>query len=216
MPKIYLLSDRNPVPSEVKEMLNRDLKGKHNLVSIGAKREYEKNDNYFFGNKNKAGVIETFKSFSDLENFNLLDYIISKEEGLELLKKADIIYLQGGDQFQQFRYIRDNEYDKFLKNYNGIILGLSAGAMNLAKKAFFSGYDDYYPSAIMYSGFGLIDITVDPHFDIDNEERVKEVKKASFQQKIIGLPNGSAIVIEEDGSIKNIGINYIYENGQEK
>lgn len=212
MAKIYLLSSEN-FSRKVKEMLKKDLKGKNNLVSIGAKREYEKNDIYFFGDENRIGVSETFK-FSDLKNFNLIDGRVGKKEGLKLLKDADIIYLQGGDQFTQFRYIRDNEYDEFLENYNGIILGISAGAMNLAKKAFFSGYDDYYPSAIMYSGFGLIDITVDPHFDIDNEERVKEIKKASLQQKIIGLPDYSAIVIEEDGSIKNIGINYVYENGK--
>lgn len=212
MAKIYLLGG-DFFPEKVKEMLEKDLKGKHNLVSIGAKREYEKNDIYFFGDENRIGVREVFK-FSDLKNFNLIDGRTDKKEGLKLLKNADIIYLQGGDQFTQFRYIRDNEYDEFLKNYNGIILGLSAGAMNLAKKAFFSGKDDYYPSAIMYSGFALIDITVDPHFDIDNEERVEEVKKASLQQKIIGLPDYSAIVIEEDGSIKNIGINYVYENGQ--
>lgn len=215
MAKIYLLSGGEFFPEKIKEMLKKDLKGKHNLVSIGAKREYEKNDIYFFGDENIISVRETFE-FSDLKNFNLIDGRIDKKEGLKLLKNADIIYLQGGDQFTQFRYIRDNEYDKFLKNYNGIILGLSAGAMNLAKKAFFSGKDDHYPSAIMYSGFALIDITVDPHFDIENEERVKEIEKASLQQKIIGLPDYSAIVIEEDGSIKNIGINYVYENGQIK
>lgn len=215
MAKIYLLSGGDFFSKKVEEMLKKDLKDKYNLVSIGAKREYEKNDIYFFGNENKIGVKETFK-FSDLKNFNMIDGRTSRKEGLELLKKADIIYLQGGDQFTQFRYIRDNKYDEFLKNYDGIILGLSAGAMNLAKKAFFSGKDDYYPSAIMYSGFGLIDITIDPHFDTDNEERINEVKKASFQQKIIGLPDYSAIVINEDGTIENVGENYIYENGQRK
>ncbi len=215
MAKIYLLSGGDFFPQKVEEMLKNDLKGKHNLVSIGAKREYEKNDIYFFGDENRIGVRETFK-FSNLQKFDLIDGRTGRKEGLELLKQADIIYLQGGDQFEQFRYIRKNGYDEFLKNYDGIILGLSAGAMNLAKKAFFSGKDDYYPTAIMYSGFGLVDITVDPHFDINDKERVEEVEKASFQQKIIGLPDYSAIVIEEDGSIENIGINYVYENGKRK
>lgn len=61
MAKIYLLSGGDFFPKKVEELLKKDLKGKHNLVSIGAKREYEKNDIYFYGNESSLGTIETFR-----------------------------------------------------------------------------------------------------------------------------------------------------------
>lgn len=92
--KIYLLSGgekiKGMLSAEQRDMLKLDLSDKHNLVSIGAKREYEKNDIYFYGNDTMMGVQDTF-AFSILDNFNLIDGRIPKEEGLKLLKNADII-----------------------------------------------------------------------------------------------------------------------------
>lgn len=210
MAKIYLLSGGDYFPEEVVKSLKKDLKGKHNLVSIGAKREYEKNDIYFYGSDSSIGTIDVF-NFSDLDNFNLIDGRTKKEEGLELLKNADIIYLQGGDPFVQLDFIMNNGYDKFLKKYDGIILGLSAGTMNLGKIAFYSKDDDY-PESKFYEALGLTDLIVDPHFDINNDEKVKEITKFSRKHTIIGLPDYSAIIIDNEGVIESIGPNYIYEN----
>ena len=216
--KIYLLSGgdklKGMITKEQEELLKADLKGKTNLVLIGAKREYEKNDIYFNGDDSILGTIKYF-AFSDLTKFNLIDGRTSKEDGLQLLKKADIIYLQGGDPFVQLKYIKDNGYDDFLKDYDGILLGLSAGTMNLGKIAFYSKDEDYHET-IFYDALGITDLTIDPHFDIDDKKREKEAIEGSKKHKIIGLPDYSAIVIDEKGNIKNIGINYVYENGKLK
>lgn len=212
MSKIYLLSGGDSFPLEVEKMLKQDLKDKHNLVSIGAEREYEKNNIYFYGSESSVGTIESFK-FSDLDNFNLIDGRTPKEDGLELLKNADIIYLQGGNPFIQLEYIRKNGYDEFFKEYNGIILGLSAGTMNLGKIAFYSKDEDY-PKTLFYNALGITNLTIDPHFDINDKERVKENIEWSKKHKIIGLPDYSAIIIEKDGSMKNVGIHYVFENGK--
>ena len=210
----YLLSGGDRLKgmfgSDAEEQLNIDLKEKTNLVSVGAKREYEKNDIYFYGDETILGAINSFK-FSDLKEFNLIDGRTSKEEGLEFLKKADIIYLQGGDPFVQLKYLRDNGYDEFLKTYDGIILGLSAGSMNMGRTAFYSKDEDY-PETILYEGLGLVDITIDPHFEIDNANRVNEAKEYSNQLPIIGLPDNSIIRVVGN-NITSIGIHYLFEKG---
>lgn len=171
MVKIYLLSGGDKLKGiftkEQEELLKTDLKGKKNLVSIGAKMEYEKNDIYFYGDDSTLGVKKCF-IFSDLTNFNLIDGRTSKEDGLKLLKNADIIYLQGGDPFVQLKYIKNNGYDDFLENYDGILLGLSAGTMNLSKIAFYSKDEDY-PETIFYDALGITNLTIDPHFDINDK-----------------------------------------------
>lgn len=214
MAKVYLLSGGDTFSLEVQELLQKDLKGKCNLVSVGAGKKYEENDAYFYGNQTFSGVQADFK-FSDIKNFNLIDNRTSKEEGLELLKNADIIYLQGGDPFVQLEYLQNNGYDEFLKKYNGILLGVSAGTMNLSKLAFYSKDEDY-PETTFYNALGITDLTIDPHFDINDKDRINEIIKWSKKHEIIGLPDYSAIIIEQDGSIKNIGNFYAYENGKLK
>lgn len=214
--KIYLLSGgdrlKGFVIPEIKKELIKDLKGKKNLVAIGAKRDYERNDIYFNGNETTLGTTKTFL-FSDLEKFSLLDGRINKEDGLKLLEEADVIYLQGGDPYIQLDYIKKNGYDVFLKNYNGIILGLSAGSMNLGKVSFYSK-DEEYTKTTFYEGLGIVDLTISPHFDINNKEEVEELVKGSYKHRIIGLPDNSCIIVNNDGVAKSININYVYENGK--
>ena len=83
--------------------------------------------------------------------------------------------------------------------------------MNLAVNSYYSKDEDY-PESIFYKGLGVIDITIDPHFDINNSEQVKEAIVNSKKNRIIGLPNESAIIIV-DNNIKYIGKNYIFEGG---
>ena len=83
--------------------------------------------------------------------------------------------------------------------------------MNLAVNSYYSK-DEEYPESIIYKGLGLTNITIDPHFDINNLEQVNEIKDNSKNIKIIGLPNDSAIVIS-DNNIEFIGKVYIFENG---
>lgn len=189
------------------EILKKDLKGKKRLVSIGSKRNVLDNDIYFYGDKNNYGTIKTFE-FSDIEKFDLIDERTSKERGLELLKKADIIYLQGGNQFIQMQYIRNNDFDSFLRDYDGIILGLSAGSMNMGNISFYSGERDLY-----YNGLGLVSLNIDPHFDISSKKRIQNILKNSYLFPIIGLPDGSLIRVS-NGEKLNCGIHYLYEDGE--
>ena len=62
---------------------------------------------------------------------------------------------------------------------NKILIGVSAGSMNMAIKGYYSNDKDY-PKTWFYNGIGLVDITIDPHFDINNLEWVNENKKYSY------------------------------------
>lgn len=43
-----------------------------------------------------------------------------------------------------------------------ILIGVSAGSMNMAIKGYYSNDKDY-PKTWFYNGIGLVDITIDPH-----------------------------------------------------
>jgi len=192
----------------IKELVNNPI----NMVVIPSdSSDYIKNDRYLLGNNTIVGVYKTFRKIFCNLNIILLDNRIKTKDGISYLENADIIYLLGGDTFVQLEYLKETKYDKVLKSTNALIIGISAGAMNLAKKAYYSK-DENYIESIIYNGLGLTNVTIDPHFDVNNEEQVMEIKKYSKKIEIVGLPNESFIIVS-NGNIKYIGKHYIYKHG---
>jgi len=196
--------------------LKKDLKNKKQITFIASSPDnYSKNDLYVYGDGDKVtGMKNHLKEVTTLDNINILDSRVSADAGKKLILSSEIVYLLGGDPQSQLKYLQDNGYDKALEEYQGIILGTSAGAMNLAVDAYYSKDEDYDKS-FFYKGVGIVDITVDPHFDIDNFEQVSEDKKYSNTRVIIGLPNESAIRIDNN-EVTYINKCFIFNKGKFK
>ena len=215
MKKIILLSGPDKTKyfnDEVSNVIKRMVKNPINMVVIPADpNNFVKNDKQFYGNDSVIGVFKTFKKIFPNLNIVLLDNRVSQTNGIKYLEKSNIIYLLGGNPFIQLEYLQKTKYSDIIQHTSALVMGVSAGAMNLAVNSYYSKDEDY-PESIIYKGLGLTNITIDPHFDINNLEQVNEIKDNSKNIKIIGLPNDSAIVIS-DNNIEFIGKVYIFENG---
>ena len=215
MKKIILLSGPDKTKyfnDEVSNVIKRMVKNPINMVVIPADpNNFVKNDKQFYGNDSVIGVFKTFKKIFPNLNIVLLDNRVSQTNGIKYLEKSNIIYLLGGNPFIQLEYLQKTKYSDIIQHTSALVMGVSAGAMNLAVNSYYSK-DEEYPESIIYKGLGLTNITIDPHFDINNLEQVNEIKDNSKNIKIIGLPNDSAIVIS-DNNIEFIGKVYIFENG---
>lgn len=199
---IYLLSGPGKIDGFSNEIINymrKDLTKKRKITFISSDPyNYIKNDLYVYGNGNDiVGIINHLKQFSNFDDIKIIDNRINCKAAKKILLNSDVIYLLGGNPFIQLDYIKENGYDKILDNFDGLIFGTSAGAMNLAKVAYYSKDEDFNKS-IFYDALGIVDITIDPHFDINNKEQVSEIIKNSTLNKIVGLPNESAIRIESN------------------
>ena len=215
MKKIILLSGPDKTKyfsDEVSKVIKRMVKNPINMVVIPADpNNFAKNDKQFYGNDSVIGVFKTFKKIFPNLNIVLLDNRVSQTNGIKYLEKSNIIYLLGGNPFIQLEYLQKTKYSDVIQHTSALVMGVSAGAMNLAVNSYYSKDEDY-PESIIYKGLGLTNITIDPHFDINNLEQVNEIKANSKIIKIIGLPNDSAIVIS-DNNMEFIGKVYIFENG---
>ena len=215
MKKIILLSGPDKTKyfnDEVSNIIKRMVKNPINMVVIPADpNNFVKNDKQFYGNDSVIGVFKTFKKIFPNLNIVLLDNRVSQTNGIKYLEKSNIIYLLGGNPFIQLEYLQKTKYSDIIQHTSALVMGVSAGAMNLAVNSYYSKDEDY-PESIIYKGLGLTNITIDPHFDINNLEQVNEIKDNSKNIKIIGLPNDSAIVIS-DNNIEFIGKVYIFEKG---
>ncbi len=210
MKKIYLLS--GPGTNEgfsdvISKELKKDLKGMKSITFISSSpAKHEKNMSFVYGNEKITGMINHLKYFTNFEKVNIAD-----DENRELDINSDIIYLLGGNYETQLNFIKENKFDEILKNYEGVLLCTSCGAMNIAECGYYSKDDDVDDS-FFYNGIGLTNITIDPHFDINNSVQVNEAKKMSFKHVIYGVPNSSCIKICNK-KIDMIGKIYEFNNG---
>ena len=185
----YLFS--GVIPEEAKTLLSQDLKGVKVLVGISAGDDAAKNDFYF------QQTVETFKELSSIREVFLLDARTGKEEAQAVLEKADVIWLTGGNPYTQLRYIRDNGLESVIMGFDGVVAGLSAGAINQGKVAYYRADEDDPSSTKIWDGLGLVNITVMPHYDVRDEEEKAEIKIISQETSLVALPDSSFIVVKD-------------------
>lgn len=140
----------------------------------------------------------------------------------EILKNASFVFLAGGYPPSQIEFVKKFGIDKALHNFDGVVLGQSAGAMNLSKLVY------NYPEEIeeindakFWEGIGLADITIVPHFDLEEgNEGVEGIDLMndyflpdSKTCKLYGVPNGSHVWIKEEKT-EFYGPCYVLENGK--
>ena len=193
----------------IKEVINKELDRYNRIAIICASDDYSKNDTLIDGTSDKIGIRSMFNS---IKKFYLIDGRTSVDDMINIIKKVDIIYLFGGNPLIQLDIIKRIDYKELFKDK--VLLGISAGSMNLGKIGYYSKDDDY-DKTFFYEGLGFTDITIDPHFDINNRKQVNEIINGSYKHRIIGLPNDSCIVIK-DKNTYYINNYFVVESGKIK
>lgn len=152
--------------------------------------DYYKNDNYLKLDMQILALSNLiFKENIVLDNRN-------KNDIANILDNSSLIFLSGGNTFQQNMFFNNINLKKYIKEVDACIVGISAGSINSAKVVFNSPKDekDLSNSAIL-SGLDLTTINVEPHFDCNNPNKIKmdSIIEESNNRIIYGLPDGSYI-----------------------
>lgn len=74
-----------------------------------------------------------------------------------------MVWLAGGDTPTQFGYFQKYGLDVIIKKHKGVIIGMSAGSINLAETAICTLSCEHHRQEI-YKGLGCVNISVEPHF----------------------------------------------------
>lgn len=168
--------------------------------------DYDKNDiqyQKYINRFDKIGI--------EFKEVKLIDDRITKEEAKIIVENFDIVFLLGGSPIIGMNNIVKYDLVNTIKNKNGIVIGVSAGAMNQAHRVTYK--DDYMNNEIQdYNGIGIYDMNIYPHLDFTNIDFLKEIFEVSKSNKLVALPNNSFIRIE-DNKIEYIGDYYIVEDG---
>ena len=123
-----------------------------------------------------------------------------------LIDKADIIILFGGHVPTQNKFFHEIKLKDLLADYNKVLMGISAGSMNMAEEVYAlpeeqgEAIDPDYNRFL--SGLGLVEERVIPHsqilkdVEVDGMKMIDEIAKGdSFGNKFYVIPDGTYLYV---------------------
>lgn len=196
MKKVYMLSGsytKRVFPEDVMKDLNEELNEEPTLAFIPSNfNDHENNLNRM----NKT--IQMFENSGvKFKTGYLIDNAITKEEAIKIMKKSDVVFLTGGNPLEQIDGINNLDIRDAIKEYGKIIVGMSAGSINMASKVLLAkDEEEDIPETVVYDGIGLTNINIEPHCDFDNKEHWQDLLEASKINKIYCMEDNCSIVIK--------------------
>ena len=201
--------------------LKKFLKKKNRLV-------YVANDpNNIEKNESRIKVLcESFdKSGLKFKEKILLDSR-NKHKAKEILSGADLVILSGGKCLRQLEFFNEINLKEIIKEHNLLTIGISAGSMNLCNiVANFPEETSDLGEPLWVNGLGFYDGIFIPHFDGETKTyQIEDVEidvvndyvlPLSKEKELIGVPNGSYILIN-DNKVSYYGKIYKILNGKIK
>lgn len=165
----YLDWYNDSFPEKLAKVLNEDITERKSLVMISA--------DPFFYEEAEIGVTERGwldKANIAFEAYHLIDYNIQKEEAKKLIQDASVIFLLGGYTVEQNTLLIQYELIDLIKETEAVVMGTSAGAINMTAKWICSKYNgDNVEESVIYDGIGLNPFSFQPHLDFNNAQLIQ-------------------------------------------
>ena len=140
-----------------------------------------------------------------------------------LIWQSDLIVLAGGHVPTQNLFFQKIKLAKLMKNYQGVVLGISAGSMNCARRVYAQPEDpgESRPDfQRFYPGLGLSEINILPHYQqvfdrmLDGKRLYEDVTYPdSIGNSFLSLVDGSYI-LEKGGETTLYGEAYALTDGK--
>lgn len=173
-------------------------------------KDYANNDyfsNEAFESLEKIGFNLISKQVLDLRTINFKK---------DLIENSDVLIISGGHVPTQNHYFK--KYDINLQNYQGVMISISAGSMNLATTVYSVPEEKdeaINPNYVRYlNGLNLTNLNVIPHFQylstqyLDGLHMIYDIVLGDSVGKVFyGLDDGSYILIKNNENIL-YGIGY--------
>ena len=143
----------------LKKRLKEDIKDYKSIVYIPASNNLDKTLNKYV-----PAFTNHFKKIGiEFENTYLLTSDIDINTAKELIKNASFIMMLGGDPYIQKALCKKLDIECELKQYKGVMLGMSAGAMYMSRNITIVPCSDEYNEFHIEEGLNLTGISIYPH-----------------------------------------------------
>ncbi len=139
---------------------------------------------------------------------NTVDYSCTLEAIKEKISETDLIYFTGGVPTVLVERLKKSGIRNLLGNFEGIIVGRSAGALSLCRKCVITCRRTSEIKII--DGLGLVDLTLKAHYKLCKDEKLIRLSK---NEEFFAVPKNSAIVYD-NGKLSFINNVYLFRNGK--
>ncbi len=143
-------------------------------------------------------IIKTFNDISITFNeYVLVSKIMSSEEITKHIETSDVIFLMGGDTLNQMNFILDKSLKEPLRAFNGVMIGMSAGALNMCKRGIL--LNEHPDERVhIYEGIGVVDTVIEVHYDILDNNQNKLVQESLKVINEINCITDNGFIIVKD------------------
>ncbi|MGG0643071.1 Type 1 glutamine amidotransferase-like domain-containing protein [Sporosarcina gallistercoris] len=181
-------------PENLGMVLQEDITDRKSLAMISGNPFFDEED----GTTERSWLDQAGIMFDE---YHLINHRIPKEDAHKLIQNASVIFLLGGDTIKQNDFLLAYGLSDLIKKSSGVVMGASAGAINMSAKWLCSknlGYEGEISS--IYVGIGLDDFSVLSHFDLENNISLvqSELAPLSEEMKIYASNRDCAIRIKGD------------------
>lgn len=185
----YILTSmfHNGFSDEIAELFQKKITQRERFVFVASEFEkhHKKTDNYF---KFFLNMFE--EKGIHFKEARVVDGRMTAKQAQAAVEAADVVWLAGGNTTAEFAYFQKYGLIDVIKNHNGVVIGMSAGSINLADTAVCTS-DEYHDYQQIYQGIGCVRISVEPHFVMG--ELSDELLELSEKYTIYGLCDESIL-----------------------
>ena len=140
------------------------------------------------------------------DEYHLIDHRTQKEDSQRLIQNASVVFLCGGNPGHQKQLLREYELSDLIKKSNAVVMGTSAGGMNMS--------DEYVNKCTVYEGMALNHFSFEAHFDHDNTVLIEERYPLSEKMDIYMAADKDGAVRVKDSKIDIIGNVYLISHSK--
>lgn len=207
MAKLYFLGGENILKRDAKEINEQafqDAGNAPNVVVIpwarpSFDRRYQR----------RKSVFNYFRSLG-AGGVDFVEYAEPAEEIARKIEHSDLIYLTGGQASVLVERLRQRNVDELLREYTGVIVGRSAGALALCRRCIVT--QRYKGATKLVEGLGQVDFCVKAHYKPSKDVVLKRLSK---EEKIYAIPERAALVYNH-GTLSFMGELFLFEDGEKQ
>lgn len=165
-------------PEKLSKVLQEDITDRKSLVMVSSNPD-------FFEDVGAAERSWLDQAGIKFDKYHLLNYEVQKEDAHMFIQNASVIFLLGGNTLKQNEFLIEYELPDLIKKSSAIVMGASAGAINMSAKWLCTknfGYEVEISS--VYDGIGLDDFSVLSHFDLENNMELVQDELSVLSKEI--------------------------------
>jgi cyanophycinase len=194
----------NGFSEKLVKVLHEDITDRKSLVMISADSPDSQEEQAPIENVFERAWFNQADLFFD--EYHYIDHHTQKEKAQRLIQNASVIFLCGGYPQHQKHLLTEYELLDLIKQSNAVVMGTSAGGMNMSTEFVFK--------STVYEGMALNPFSFEAHFDHDNVALVEERFTLSGKMNIYIAADKNGAVRVKDGKIDIIGNVYLISNSK--